>query len=94
MVGERHPELLVQLVAVVFVSFAEQGDDVAERFDEGAELGLGELAARCRPAELGVECLAFAFEFGDPVDDWASPRFVEASSMRRCRGRDTTEVRP
>ena len=25
---------------------------------------------------------------------WASPRSVEASTMRRCHGRDTSEVRP
>jgi hypothetical protein len=68
-VGERHPELLVQLVAVVFVSLAEKGDDVAECFHESSELALGELAARCRPPELALERLAFAFDFGDPFDD-------------------------
>jgi hypothetical protein len=30
----------------------------------------------------------------EPVADWASPRSVEPSRMRRSDGRDTTEVRP
>jgi len=38
-VGERDAELLVELDAVVFVGLGEQAHDVAERVDEGADLG-------------------------------------------------------
>ena len=66
-VGQGYAELLVELVAVRWVGFGKESDEIAECFAEYFDLGFCEFAAGHGAAELGLERFAFAFDFVDPA---------------------------